>query len=271
MKRLLFAAAAAVTLLFPACHQMQMQQIAYNSKVVVLDIGHYYEPTRGGQGARTPDASKGGVIEETEFWYRYAGEVKKVIEAAGYTCLICNRGDIPADPRLATAARKAGVHHVKSPIPTAIYRSTHHPHRIAVGMLSTNYALDQLPGAVVYLHHNSNSETWRVYNKGAFYCNEVGTRMAYTMAQVMNRDILDHPGNGMPNNGQPCGVVLRNDGRKGGGDWLNACNESYVPAVITEVAYLSNPEHARYLNKHENAVRFAQAVGRGIVEYLNNR
>jgi N-acetylmuramoyl-L-alanine amidase len=110
-----------------------------------------------------------------------------------------------------------------------------------------------------------------VYNKGAFYCNEVGTRMAYTMAQVMNRDILDHPGNGMPNNGQPCGVVLRNDGRKGGGDWLNACNESYVPAVITEVAYLSNPEHARYLNKHENAVRFAQAVGRGIAEYLNNR
>lgn len=271
MKRLLFAAAAAVSFLIPSCYQMQMQQIAYNSKVVVLDIGHYYEPVRGGQGARTPDASKGGVIEETEFWYRYAGEVKKTVEAAGYTCLICNRGDVPTDPKLAAAAEKAGVHHVKSPIPTAIYRSTHHPHRIAVGMLSTNYALDQQPGAVVFLHHNSNSATWKVCNKGAFYCNEAGVRLAQTMAQVMTRDILDAPKDGMPNNGVPCGVVLRTDGRRGGGDWLNSCNESYVPAVITEVAYLSNPEHARYLSKHENAVRFAQAVGRGIVEYLNKR
>ena len=272
MKRLVLAAAAALTLLTPSCMQQQMQQIAYSSKVVVLDIGHYFEPARGGQGARTPDASKGGMIEETEFWYRYAGEVKKTIEKAGYICRICNRGDVPSDPRLAVAAEKAGVHHVKSPIPTAIYRSTHHPRRIAVGMLSTNYALDQQPGAVVYLHHNSNSEKWRVFNKGAFYCNEAGVRMAQTMAQIMSRDILDTPdGHGMPNNGVPCGVVLRTDGRKGGGDWLNACNESYVPAVITEVAFLSNPQHARYLNKHENAVKFAQAIGRGIVEYLNQR
>ncbi len=271
MKRLFLAAAAAATLLFPACQQQQMQQIAYNSKVVVLDIGHYYEPTRGGQGARTPDASKGGSIEETEFWYRHAGIVKSTIEAAGYTCLICNRGDMPADPKLAEAAKKAGVHHVKSPIPTAIYRSKQHPRRIAVGMLSTNYALDQQPGAVVYLHHNSNSEKWLVFNKGAFYCNEAGVRLAQTMAQVMNRDILDHPESGMPNHNVPCGVVLRTDGRRGGGDWLNACNESYVPAVITEVAFLSNPEHARYLNKPENARKFAQAIGRGIVEYLDKR
>lgn len=271
MKRLFLAAMTAATLLLPSCHQMQMQQIAYHSKVVVLDIGHYYEPTRGGQGARTPDATKGGNIEETEFWYRYAGEVKSTIEAGGYTCLICNRGDVPTDPALAEAARKAGVHHVKTPEPTAIYRSKHHPHRIAVGMLSTNYALDQQPAAVVFLHHNSNSETWRVYNKGAFYCNSVGVRMAQIMAQTMSRDILDHPNDGMPNNDVPCGVVLRNDGRRGGGDWLNACNESYVPAVITEVAYLSNPDHARYLNKHENAVNFARAIGRGIVEYLNKR
>mgnify|MGYP003289188722 CR=1 FL=1 len=271
MKRLLFAATAVTALLFSACQQQQMQQVAYNSKVVVLDIGHYFEPTRGGQGARTPDGTKGGTIEETEFWYRYAGEVKKVIEEAGYTCLICNRGDVPADPKLAATAQQAGVHHVKSPDPTAIYRSTHHPHRIAVGMLSTNYALDQKPGAVIFLHHNSNSEKWLVFNKGAFYCNQVGTRMAQIMAQTMTRDVLDHPQGGMPNNGVPCGVVLRTDGRKGGGDWLNACNESYVPAVITEVAYLSNPEHAAYLNKHENAVKFARTIGQGIVNYLNQR
>ena len=95
--------------------------------------------------------------------------------------------------------------------------------------------------------------------------------MAQTMAQVMNRDIIDAPNGGMPNHGVPCGVVLRDNGRLGGGDWLNACNESYVPAVITEVAYLSNPEHAKYLSKHQNAVKFAQAVGRGIVEFLNQR
>lgn len=271
MKNLFLTVLGGIILLCSSCVQQQMQQIAYNSKVVVLDIGHYFEPTRGGQGARTPDARHGGIIEETEFWYRYAGEVKKTIEAAGYTCLICNRGDMPRDARLAEAARRAGVHHVKSPQPTAIYRSTHHPHRIAVGMLSTNYALDQQPGAVVYLHHNSNSETWRVFNKGAFYCNERGVRLAQTMAQVMSRDILDNPNNGMPNHGVPCGVVLRTDGRRGGGDWLNACNESFVPAVITEVAFLSNPEHARYLSSHENAVKFAQAIGRGVVEYMNAR
>ncbi|MBQ2379169.1 MAG: N-acetylmuramoyl-L-alanine amidase [Akkermansia sp.] len=270
MKRLFLAAATAAVLLLPACVQQQMQQIAYNSKVVVLDIGHYYEPTRGGQGARTPDA-RYGVIEETDFWYRYAGEVKKTVEAAGYTCRICNRGDVPTNRKLAAAAEKAGVHHVKSPEPTAIYRSTHHPKRVAVGMLSTNYALDQQPGAVVFLHHNSNSEKWRVYNKGAFYCNKVGVRLAQTMAQVMNRDIIDTPDGGMPNHGVPCGVVLRDNGRLGGGDWLNACNESYVPAVITEVAFLSNPEHAKYLSKHQNAVKFAQAIGRGIVEFLNQR
>ena len=67
MKRLLLAAFAIIAFLTPSCMQQQMQQIAYNSKVVVLDIGHYFEPTRGGQGARTPDATKGGMIEETEF------------------------------------------------------------------------------------------------------------------------------------------------------------------------------------------------------------
>lgn len=139
---------------------------------------------------------------------------------------------------------------------------------MAVGILSADYALDQQPGAVVFLHHNSNSEKWLVYNKGAFYCNAVGSDLAISMAKVMDRDILDK---GMPNNGQPCGVILRNDGRRGGGDWLNTCNESYVPAVITEVAFLSNPEHAKFLATPENAIRYAKAVGQGVVEYMRKR
>ena len=267
MKRLLIALSAAAILLMGGCVQQQMQKQALESNVVVLDIGHYYHPERGGQGARTPDA-RYGVIEETDFWYRYAGYVKKVVQDAGYQCIICNRGSMPTKAELAEAARKNEVVHVNTPVPTGIYRSKHHPNRMAVGMLSADFALDQRPGAVIFLHHNSNSAKWLVYNKGAFYCNERGVRLANTMAEVMNRDILDH---GMPNNGVPCGVVLRNNGRQGGGDWLNTCNESYVPAVITEVSFLSNPEHAKYLSKHANAIQFAEAIGRGIVEYMKKR
>lgn len=258
----------AAALLTTGCIQQQIQQRQVRqSPVVVLDIGHYYEPSRGGQGARTPDA-RYGIIEECEFWYKYAGYVKEAVEAAGYQCIICNRGSLPADPILAAAAKKAGVIQVNSLEPTAIYRSKHHPNRMAVGMLSADFALDQKPGAVVFLHHNSNSDNWLISNKGAFYCNEAGVKLASVMAQAMNREILDK---GMPNHHTPCGVIIRNDGRKGGGDWLNTCNESYVPAVITEVAFLSNPEHAQFLSKPANAIRYARAIGHGIAEYMKNR
>lgn len=92
--------------------------------------------------------------------------------------------------------------------------------------------------------------------------------MANIMAQVMDEELLNH---GLPNNNQPCGVVLRNNGRLGGGDWLNACNESYVPALITEVTYLSNPEHAQFLSKHDNAVKYARTLGKGVVKFLKQR
>ncbi len=255
-------------LLFGSCAQQQMQRQVRRSNVVVLDIGHYCHPERGGQGARTPDASQGGELEECEFWYRYVGHVKRVVEQAGYTCVICNRGAAPTQPELAAAGRQAGVVQLNTPEPTAVYRSKHHPNRMAVGMLSADFALDQKPGCVVFLHHNSVTDDWSPYYKGAFYCNESGTKLAQEMAMVMNREILDH---GMPNGGQMCGVVIRSDGRKGGGDWLNTCNESYVPAALTEVAVLSTPEHARFLAQPRNAVRYAEAVGRGIVEYMKKR
>ncbi len=256
------------TLLLGSCMQQQMQRQARNSQIVVLDIGHYYHPERGGQGARTPD-NRHGRVEECDWWYRYAIYTKQVIEQAGYKCIICNRGATPTDPELAAAAKRAGVIQVNTPQPTAVYRSRHHSKRMAVGMLSADYALDCKPGCVVFLHHNSVSHSWREdYDKGAIYCNEVGIPLAQSLAWVMNRDILDH---GMPNGGQPCGVIIRNDGRKGGGDWLNTCNESYVPAAITEVAVLSNPKHAKYLSKKQNAIDFAEAVGRGIVEYMRSR
>lgn len=249
------------------CMQQRLRAQVRDSRVVVLDIGHWYKPGLGGQGARTPDA-RHGAIEECDFWYRYAIYTKRVIERAGYEVRLCNRADVPSDPVLAKAAQEAGVHHVKSPEPNAIYRSTHHPHRIAVGMLSVNWALNQQPACVVFLHHNSRTDNWQVYTKGAMYCNVEGTSLAESMAEEMNASIFDH---GMPNHNDRCGVIIRDNGRRGGGDWLNACNESYVPAVITEAAFLSNPEHAAFLGKRANAIRYAESVGRGIVHYLNAR
>ena len=88
MKRFLLTGIFAVATMLPLltqCAQQRMQRQALESQTVVLDIGHYYAPERGGQGARTPDATQGGMLEECEFWYRYAGEVKKVVEAARYS------------------------------------------------------------------------------------------------------------------------------------------------------------------------------------------
>lgn len=268
MKKLFLILLLIPLLLLSGCTQQMMRAQVRESKVVVLDIGHYYHPERGGQGARTPD-KRYGSIEECEFWYRYVGYTAKVIRDAGYECRICCRGSLPTDKQLAEIALREKVHHVNTPEPTAIYRSKHHPHRMAVGMLSTNYALDQNPAAVVYLHHNSMTARWMVYNKGAIYCNEEGTGLGLAVADIITNTIYDQ--GGMPNHGVRCGVIIRDNGRKGGGDWLNACNESYVPAIITEATFLSNPEHARFLSKEKNAIRYAETIGRGVVNFLNAR
>ncbi|MBR1982672.1 MAG: N-acetylmuramoyl-L-alanine amidase [Akkermansia sp.] len=268
MKNLLTLLLLLPFLLLTSCTQQRMRAQVRESKIVVLDIGHFYHPERGGQGARTPDA-RYGMIEECEYWYRYAGYTARVIRDAGYECRICCRGSMPTDKKLAEIARRNKVHHVNTPVPTGIYRSSHHPHRMAVGMLSTNYALNQNPAAVVYLHHNSMTARWMVYNKGAIYCNEEGTGLGLAVADVITNTIYDK--GGMPNHGVHCGVIIRNDGRKGGGDWLNACNESYVPAIITEATFLSNPEHARFLGKEKNAIRYAEAIGHGVVNFLKVR
>lgn len=258
---------AAATLITSSCTYQRQCAQARESRVVVLDIGHYYHPQKGGQGARTPDARYGN-IEECEFWYRNVKHTRRIIEEAGYNCLICNRGAVPANAALAAAGREAGVVQLNTPVVTGVYRSRHHPRRMAVGMLSADYALDQKPACVVFLHHNSRTNHWMVYNGGAMYCNEKGGHLAYEMAQVVNNDIYEK---GMPNHGVKCTTILRNDGRLGGGDWLNTCQESCIPAVITEATYLSNPEHAKFLGTKAGARRYAEAIGRGIVNYLKNR
>ena len=55
MKKLFLFLLVLPLLLLTSCTQQMMQAQVRDSKVVVLDIGHYYHPVRGGQGARTPD------------------------------------------------------------------------------------------------------------------------------------------------------------------------------------------------------------------------
>lgn len=264
---LLLAGALLALSSLSSCTAYRMRAQVRESRTVVLDIGHYCGSNRDSGGARTPD-KRYGFIQECAFWYTYAGYVKDVIERAGYRCVITNRGATPREAKLAKQAARLGVIQLNTPDPTQPLRSKHHPKRRAVGMSSVDAALDQKPACVVFLHLNSYSEKWKVWNRGGFYCNQEGERLATRMAAVMDAKILNK---GMPNGGEMCRVILRTDGRRGGGGWLNACQDSYVPAVITEVPFLSNPLHAQFLSKSRNAISFAQAIGEGIVSFLNAR
>lgn len=254
-------------LLLNSCVAQRMRAQARHSQVVVLDIGHFADPTGKGVGARTPD-KRYGYMDETVFWNTYAIYTKQILELNGYTCIITNRGAMPQDKALAAAAKKAGVIHLNTPQPDKPYRSRYHPKRVATGMLPVDYGLDQRPACLVFLHLNSSASTWQDVHAGAFFTNAEGEHLSTCMAEVMNETILNH---GMPNGGKGCKVVIRNDGRLGGGDWLNACNDSYVPASIVEVAFLNNPAHVKYLHQSKNAVLFAQAVGLGILKHLQTR
>ncbi len=261
---LLFSLIATSLILMTGCAQQQMMAAVRDSRTVVLDIGHYDT----NRGATSPDARHGGTIDEFSFWYNYASEIKKTIEEAGYDCIVTNRADYPADKELAKHGKSYGVVQINSPDPKAIYRSTQHPKRCAVGMLPVNYALDREPACVVFLHHNSASNKWTKTHSAAIYCNQIGVTMAQSVALELNRNILNSE---IPNGGRNCGIIVRNDGRLGGGDWLNACQESYVPAVITEALFLSNPEHVAALNQDKKAKKLARTIGQSIVNYLNQR
>ena len=75
----------------------------------------------------------------------------------------------------------------------------------------------------------------------------------------------------MPNRGQRCKVQTRFHDASRGGGWLNVCDDAGIPAAIIEAAFLNNRKHARYLADPENARRYAEAVGHGVVRYLRSR
>lgn len=248
-----------------------------SSDVVVLDIGHYIAPgaTRG-TGARTPGSINGKSLEESRFWYQYAYYTKRVIEKAGYKCVICNRGDAPTTEPLASYARRAGVVQLNRPDTRERngsvhrYASRYHPARISAGMVSADYAVSQNAACAVFLHHNSSSSRWRRTQNGVVYHNRVhGARLGHILAQTINHRVLN---NGrMPNGGRNCTTGIRwIDGTAGAG-WMNTCDDSGIPAALIEVAFLNNPDHARWLADDRNARRYAEAVGEGIVYFLRSR
>lgn len=231
--------------------------------VVVLDIGHF----TGAGGASTPGAVNGKRISECSWWYQYAYYTKKVIENAGYTCVVTNRSNRPTDPTLAAYADRAGVVQLNHPDKNAArYPSKYHPDRVASGMVSADYAISRKAACVVFLHHNSSGGWTSGASPSLIICNKYnGGRLADCLARTMEARILNH---GMDNGGRGCSVSVRSKDADRSAGWMNACDDSGIPAAVIECAFLNNRNHANFLADDANARRYAEAVGHGVVKYM---
>ncbi len=231
---------------------------------VILDIGH----CMGAEGAMMPSELNGKRYSEAAFWYRFAPYTKRVIERAGYRCTICNRGYMPEEEPLRSYAKRGRViHHRRPDLGGARRASRYHPDRVASGIISADYAVWRRAACMVFLHHNSSSRRWvRGSSPSVVLHNRYnGRALAQSIARRMERHVLNH---GMDNKGVGCKVASRYVDASRGGGWLNACDDSGIPAAILEVAYLNNRNHAAYLVDDANARRYAEVVGQGIVDYL---
>lgn len=233
--------------------------------VVVLDIGHFI----GGEGASTPGAINGKIIRECAFWYEYAYYVKREIERSGYKCVVCNRGNAPTAEPLRSFARRAGVVQLRRPDRNAArYPSHYHPDRVASGMVSADYAIYRRASAVVFLHHNSSGAWTNSPMPSIILSNRYNGRpLASAIAQTLNREVLNH---GMDNGGRECKVQVRYVDADRAAGWLNACDDSGIPAAVIEAAFLNNRNHAAYLADPAKARYYAESIGRGVVAYLRS-
>ena len=235
-----------------------------STPAVVLDIGHF----AGAPGARTPGKVRGKRISECAFWYENAHYTRKVIEDAGFPCVICNRGEEPEEEPYRSHGERAGVLHLNRPDEKGRrYPSRYFPDRVACGIISADYAVYRHAPAMVFLHHNSTGCRWRRNAvKSIILANRHnGIPLAQAIADSLNSRVLNH---GMPNRGRKCTVNVRYMDASRGGGWLNVCDDAGIPAAIVEAAFLNNRQHARYLADPENARRYAEAVGHGVVKFL---
>ena len=232
---------------------------------VVLDIGHFI----GGDGASTPGLVQGKRLTECTWWYQYAYEVKRVVEQAGYRCVVINRGHAPTAEPTAGYARRAHVLHMNRPdAGSQRYPSRYFPDRVGAGMVSADYAIWRRASCAVFLHHNSGSS--RRWTRGAspsiIICNKYnGAALANSLCQALNTEVLNH---GMPNGGRECRAEVRSVDAARSAGWMNACDDAGIPAAVIEAAFLNNREHAEYLAQDANARHYARAVGHGIVNFL---
>lgn len=263
MKKLTLILGLILVMLQLSCTQMRTATGGGGSGVVVLDIGHFI----GGDGASTPGAVNDKRLTECTWWYEYVYYTKKVIEDAGYTCIVTNRGNAPTSEPLATYARRAGVVQLNHPDKNgARYPSRYHPDRVAGGMVSADYAIKRKAACVVFLHHNSSGGWTDGPSPSLIICNKHnGNRLGRTLARTLEHTVLNH---GMDNGGRGCTVAVRSKDADRSAGWMNACDDSGIPAAVIECAFLNNRKHAEYLADAANSRRYAEAVGEGVVNYM---
>lgn len=246
-----------------------MNQVGFGSgKVIVLDIGHF----EGGPGARTPSTVNGKYITEHEFWYQYAYYTKRVIERAGYDCVVTNRGAKPTRRPMIDYAAQTHVVHIGKPDETSRggYASKYYPDRVGMGVVSADYALYRKASCVIFLHHNSYGRGWKSGgSQSLMLVNRYnGKELGDTFARYFEKHILNQKG-GMYNAGVGVRTVKRYKDGESASSWLNVCDDAGVPAAVVEIAFLNNRNHAEYLAQHKKAIDYAEAVGYATVEYMN--
>lgn len=252
-----------LALLQVSCSQQGFGVGGRSSGLVVLDIGHSMDSV----GAKTPRAVKGKRISECEWWYQYVYYTKQKIEAAGYRCIVVNRGYAPTTEPMASYARRADVVQLEHPdVNGARYPSEYNADRVACGMVSADYAVSRDADCMVFLHHNSSGRWTKGPSPSLIICNKNnGARLGKTLARTMNRLILNKE---MHNCGVGCTVKVRSKDAERSAGWMNICDDYGIPAAVIECAFLNNRYHAAYLADDANARRYAEAVGAGIVYYM---
>lgn len=237
---------------------------AGSAPLVVLDIGHRF----GNEGASSPRAVEGKRINETSFWYQYSYYTKQVVEAAGYRCIVCNRGDAPKDAKMQAFAQRAGVKQLNQKQKDGRYASVIHKDRYSAGQISADFAIQQHAACAVFLHHNG-LDGWSTKGENAMvlYNRYNGKGLADSLCRAINEEILNH---GLDNKGKECVPSVRYKASAPSAGWMNACDDSGIPAAVIEATYLSNANHVAFLVKEENARRYAESVGHGIVSFLKS-
>ena len=231
--------------------------------LVILDIGHSMQS----RGATSPD----GKLSECAFWYKHAGEVKQMIEAAGYRCIVCNRSAAPTREPYASYAKKAGVVQLNKSDTGLRYPSKYFPSRIGAGMVSADFAISQKATCVVFLHLNSTEGWLRYPVAGLIIHSRVhGKALGESLRRAFSEELLDRPG-GVPNGGKGCRTIIRYRKEETASGWLNALDDAGIPSAVTEALYVNNRAHAAFLLTDAGGKKVAQTVAHGIINWLKNR